>query len=250
MGTEISGDLCDLVFVNLVEHDLLTPDSLNYYCISTWLRYRDDIFFIARDRPRMRDFVRKLRTLLNDVWKIKVEDVSGSSVSMLDVEVFKQVWNDEVSLGWKPFTKPTKMFLPLSCDSAHAPGVRNWPVAQIERLFSNSCAVSVFLEPAINYILGLIAARYDGAVVAKCIEKASLCASGAPKRPTSHIHKVPRRFVFVSGYHPCFRFVVPKVLSLVSKLYSSELKFLFGDSTLSCAWSNSRAPVHTLLRKL
>ena len=45
MGTEISGDLCDLVFVNLVEHDLLKPDSLNYYCISTWLRYRDDIFF-------------------------------------------------------------------------------------------------------------------------------------------------------------------------------------------------------------
>lgn len=250
MGTEISGDLCDLVLFNLAEAELLKPESLNHFHITTWLRYRDDIFFIARDRPLMHAFVQKFRTLLRGVWRFKCEDVSTSAVNMLDLTVFKIAHGGGVSIGWKPFIKDSKRFVPLSCSSAHAPGVFNWPVAQIDRLYANSCAVSFFLPPVVDFILGLTLARYDGEVVAKCVHKAFLLASDAPHQPL-RIHKVAsRRFVFVLGYHPCFRFVVPNVLYLVAKLYSLELAFLFGDASLQCAWSNPRAPVHTLLRKL
>ena len=229
---------------------MLKPDSLTHFHITTWLRYRDDIFFIARDRALMHAFVQKFKMLLRGVWRFKAESVSTSTVNMLDLTIFKIYEKGSVSIGWKPFIKDSKRFVPLSCSSAHAPGVFNWPLAQIDRLFANSSAVSFFLPRVVDFILGLTLARYDGQMVAKCAQKASLLASDAPNQPL-RIHKVAcRRFVFVLGYHPCFRFVVPDVLYSVSKLYSQELAFLFGNVSLQCAWSNPRAPVHTLLRKL
>jgi hypothetical protein len=68
MGTQISSDLCDLAFFQLVESETCSKENLRKYGIKTWLRYRDDVFLVAFDVHLLQRFFCVLRAALNGVW--------------------------------------------------------------------------------------------------------------------------------------------------------------------------------------
>ena len=49
MGSQISSDVSDLAFYEVVEKHVLVPETLDRFGILRWLRYRDDILVISTD---------------------------------------------------------------------------------------------------------------------------------------------------------------------------------------------------------
>ena len=254
MGTEISGDLCDSVLFWLSECKLLTPDSLSMYSIRSFLRFRDDVFIVAGDRSLFRDFFRAFRSSIDGVWKCKLEELSRKSVTMLDVTVYI---DDNHKLGWLPYKKPTKHFIPLSVSSAHVPFVHSWPIAQVLRLYRNSSNMDHFKDACVTFVHDLIQSFHDGSVIAKVVERcmsinSNNCSLVSPSRCSSINNNDRRVLTLVLGYHPGFHNArLGRVVQSVLQDYEHEVASLFGAPLqIRIAWSNTQAPAHLKFRNL
>ena len=144
MGTSFSSDLCDLALYQLAEQYIVNADTFASLKIKMWLRYRDDIFVVG-NRDGCIELFNRFRNRIKDVWKVKVEVVTQTSLDFLDLQIFvaKNHIGQQV-LMHKPYSRPTKVFCPLCTDSAHMRSVHAWPVSEVRRLAMNSSSPAIF----------------------------------------------------------------------------------------------------------
>ena len=92
MESQASGQVSDVVFYELCEKSWACERSVQKkYHVRCWLRYRDDIMLVIGGTSATRkDLVETCRQKVGECWKLKIEDLSTHSVSMLDVTVFKR----------------------------------------------------------------------------------------------------------------------------------------------------------------
>ncbi len=111
-----------------------------------YLRFRDDIFVVARNREAANKALTVLQGRASKCWKVELQEVSSHSASMLDCRVFKGL--GVVSCGrddYSPYIKPTARHVPLDQSSAHTQCVhRSWPIGEIARMYSRSSRPAIF----------------------------------------------------------------------------------------------------------
>ena len=253
MGTEISSDFCDIVLYRVAEKQLLTPENLRAFQIRIFLRFRDDIFIVAGCRNLFRQFFDQFRRCIAGIWLCKVEELSRESVTMLDVEVFISRSNLGCKLDWRPYSKPSKQFIPLALSSAHVPFVHSWPVSQVLRLYRNSSSYSIFQHACAVFVRNLIASFHDGGIIAKVIQRSmSVSSKTSSSMPVCKPVSDRPVLTFVLGYHPGFYNArLGCVVQSVLHDYDEDIQHLFGgDVLIRIAWANTRAPAHLKFRSL
>ena len=185
MGSQLSSDLCDFTFWEVLESRIINPDFLKRFGIKEWLRYRDDVLCVATSAALLKEFLSEIRRRVSGIWKIEVEQLSRTSVSFLDLEIFV---TSSGTLGWRSYSKPSKVFVPLHSESAHHPRVHFWPVAEIGRIASNSSSLKEFSVACTNYVDKLICAQLDGDVIANAIAKSHVWPICRPTLKTKSGH--------------------------------------------------------------
>jgi len=235
MGSQISSDLCDISFYWLAESHFICDSALQRHGVKVWLRYRDDIFSIIDSAVNAQAFFCKVRSCAGPAWKICVEAVSKVSVSFLDVEVFKQSFHDSGLPGFKPFSKPSKRFVPLSDESAHPKSVHLWPIADISRLARNSSNPSVFQHALCVYIHNMIEAQLDGGIIAHAISL--FHGWDALRRSSKSANKGVRSLALSLGFHPLLpRARFHKILDSVLARYRLELELFLPSTEFRVTW--------------
>lgn len=111
-----------------------------------------------------RNFIEEFRKRIGGAWSFKIEEVSRHEVVMLDMQVLKGAWPDEegkVAIITKPHFKPTARSIPLHPTSAHPPGVKAWPIAEIKRIAELSTRKQDFVKAKFNMLLRFIRGDLD-----------------------------------------------------------------------------------------
>ena len=158
MGLIMSGDVSDLAFYELAEHDFATvPDTVSNLVVVAYFRYKDDVLIILRgEQSERRSFIHKWidRAL---PFVLQIESTSTKEVVMLDVRIFKgPIWSRSGHLDTSIYTKPTSLSLPLSSSSSHPTHIHNnWPLARIQT-FGSLCAGEEDFNSARNLWLSKI----------------------------------------------------------------------------------------------
>ena len=130
MGLRHSGAIADLAFAMLAELPwALKPYNLSAYGIKTYMRFKDDIFVVANDKIKLREWYWRLRDGAT-CFKTIVEQYSLSCVSMLQVTVSVE----GSRLVARPKFKEMSLEVPLCTSSAHARHVHRWPCSFIRNL--------------------------------------------------------------------------------------------------------------------
>ena len=234
MGTQISSDLCDLAFFQLVESHTCTIDNLRQFGIKTWLRYRDDIFLVASDMHLLQQFFCMLRAALSGIWCIEAELVSKHSVPFLDIEIFKSRGH----LSWRPYSKPSKIPIPLSQESGHPSFVHLWPIAQPSRLARNSSHVSDFVKSIDKFALNLFHNGLDLSIIQRVLSSRSKFIELQLPRP-----KLPsksRVVVCTLPYHPIWAEAkLCKILQSTVKNFDHVLRCLNFEVSFKIGWKIS-----------
>eukprot|EP00959_Pyramimonas_sp_CCMP1952_P413654 8667325-Pyramimonas_sp.AAC.1 len=149
MGFPCAGDVVDINYAELVELSLMR--NRNRLGLLFYGRYRDDIFFIAKDRYAWVNIMAFMRRESVGVYEVKMAEMDYTSVNFLDVTIH------QTSLGsmfWEPYAKPGQIKIPLSPSSAHAPRVHAaWPKAEVARLLRRSSSAAAY-NRAIRVRLG------------------------------------------------------------------------------------------------
>ena len=77
MGTLTSCDACDLAFYFRCERNFaIDPAVMRRHSIKLYIRYRDDIFVIAKSSRESEIWLSGIKSLLNGTWNLTVEQVS------------------------------------------------------------------------------------------------------------------------------------------------------------------------------
>ena len=142
MGCIHSGDLSDMLLYLRAERSFaLSPVVRQRFGVRGYVRYRDDIFLCLRGAS-WHEWLAAFRTALSPTYQCKLEGISHVSLQVLDTRmVFLPSHRGLVVV---PYLKPTSIAAPLCSDSAHAPGVHNWPLAEVRRIARNSSRASSF----------------------------------------------------------------------------------------------------------
>jgi len=138
MGMVSSGDVSDASLYNKLEKPfMLQPQVRNKYGIKFYGRFKDDIFLVSSAPVEALQELVRLMKQHSEFFKLKVDEVSKSSVVMLDVCLSKGSHELEVPLSSALYVKPTSNWRPLSADSMHHPSIhKSWPSAQVKRITS------------------------------------------------------------------------------------------------------------------
>ena len=163
MGTQFSSDLCDLTYAAIVESRLLLPSFKTECGIKCYIRYRGDIFIIGSSLQGLQMFFAKTRLLAQSVWNVIADTVSRNECPFLDIKFIKVPGSTR--LGFEPYRKPTKIFIPLSPDSAHPPAVHTWPLADIQRIAANSQTKATFNKEVLSYACTLMKYEHSLSVI-------------------------------------------------------------------------------------
>ena len=138
MGMRHSGSVADASFYHQAEARFIYNkrgvwaidyDFLKRWGVSHYFRFKDDLFLVADSEMQAWDFFAYLQKH-SEHFTLKMEEVSSSQVTMLDVDVFVVEGHVHV----KPHFKKTSLMRPLESASAHALGVHHWPLARLKAL--------------------------------------------------------------------------------------------------------------------
>ena len=128
MGLRHSSAVADAALTVLAERDFACdPGTLQKHTVTSYARFKDDIFIVASGREEIRKFFRTFHDLASPIFDCEVVELSGSCVEMLAVDVHLK--NCEM------WTTPKKRYQgpPLSTDSAHPSHVHlSWPVTALK----------------------------------------------------------------------------------------------------------------------
>lgn len=144
MGLLSSDEISSYCFYKLVEQVVLTDSYKQRFGLKLWVRFKDDIFFILdAERETRLLFCQEIKRL-SECFIIKFENVSKTSVDMLDMVVFKGkrlAANGKLDTG--AFVKVTHQGTSLSSRSGHHPNVHlAWPSSRMQH-FSRICSSRV-----------------------------------------------------------------------------------------------------------
>ena len=156
----------------IVEKHLLQPQVMAAHGVKQYLRYRDDIFLLGSTLSGITSFFALMRQLLNGMWTVKVEGVSKTELPFLDVTFFKVFRPDYNSVCYRPYSKPTKVPIPLSIESAHPRAVHKWPIADALCLSMHSSLFADFRSAVSKYTRNLILHEHDIDVILTVLKAA------------------------------------------------------------------------------
>ena len=136
MGHKHSASVSSSNLYYLAERHLCSPDVLSSRGIAVFVRYHDDIFFIARSARQGRDFYLEYKRLASLCYTVELDDVSMYGVQMLDIFIYKgERFQSNWRIDWRPFIKKTSRSVPSISCSMHSNQIhRSWPVAEICRM--------------------------------------------------------------------------------------------------------------------
>ncbi len=86
MGSQHSSNVSDMAFWNHAERGLQV--GLERAGINCYLRFRDDLFFVAKDQSSALAFIERLKVAAKH-WVLEVESISSYSAVMLDLFIYK-----------------------------------------------------------------------------------------------------------------------------------------------------------------
>ena len=102
-GQRNSGSVSDFCFYKLVEESLLCECCAPRYNILRYMRYRDDILFIACDWSDIQPFMDALTAKASRCWEVEVDACSALCVPMLNILVLKEKHGPRSSMAWRPY---------------------------------------------------------------------------------------------------------------------------------------------------
>ena len=131
MGLRHSSLVCDAAFLVGTERtNVLSGAALEEASIKAYYRFRDDIWILAGDRAKFRDWFGRFKRSVGHIFKLKAVQHSSSCVTMLAVDVVRS--------GNKLLTRPRGNRVPgapLSQHSCHPPHVlSSWPLSYKKNL--------------------------------------------------------------------------------------------------------------------
>ncbi len=241
MGLRHSGETADAALANTMEFGTIdAPGLLKAYGIDNYCRFKDDIFFLASSRLRVRRFVARLKKN-SAFYMLHVEAISSTCVQMLDSETFT------TSTGFRLQVKPkdTNLGVPLSHESAHPSLVHfNWPKAYIQRTFNLSTDPQDAATVAFAFIDNLKAHYQHQPIIDEARQYVEQCLSRAIKRPS----KDSSHRLWVSmPYHPLLIRSFKQVVHSTDNVFNHQLweaafkgtKIPHPHPSIGIAWSAS-----------
>ena len=145
-GQRHSGSVSDFAFHELAEADLVEQSSISEFKVYRYVRYRDDIMYVADSWEAADKFLEHLARRAASCWELVLESASAFFVPMLDVCLFKERCGESSEICWKPWRKPTARHLPLHHSSEHLWSTHKaWPVGECRRFFG-ACKHCHFFE--------------------------------------------------------------------------------------------------------
>jgi len=253
MGSNISGDISDMCLYNVAEKDLVVDVLLNRYGIAKYMRYRDDVFIIAINRPifskfSSHAFIAKLVKAAARVYKILLEAVSTKSADFLDMTLsVPKNFNKHRKLTVAPYFKVTNQRVMLSSDSYHNPQVFSWPIADLQRLMRRSSS-SYTYNIAKDYFVQLCERSRIDKKITHTLRNSDFFSQFCTVRHKAR-NEVRSRATIVLPFNKAL--LASGICSLFTKLNTehpvaqllSEL-----NAKLAISWSNSEPNIDCLVR--
>ena len=137
MGLVHSGAVAETALLNKADRRMFDQEVLREHGIELALRYRDDVLIYGTDMALFKVWYEKYQEF-GEYFCMKVEEVSRSSLTWLNLNISI---NNDHSLSFEPFLKPTALVRPLSLSSIHSRHVhKSWPVQYLKhcRLLSST----------------------------------------------------------------------------------------------------------------
>ena len=174
-----------------------------------------------------------MRRLSSEVWKIKVEDISSTTIDFLDVNLYvPNPRSGQLGLRWSLHRKVTSQRVFLHHASFHAPSVhRSWPIAEMERVGRRSSSYRFFLKDRAEHVR-----LFRDSFLHPDI--CSVCAVFAPhKHQHQKVVKQGRTTRLVLPYHPALTGLGGVLAREFDRWSGILLHFDLGNVTI--AWSNA-----------
>ena len=182
----------------------------------------------------LQQFFCVLRAALSGIWCIEAETVSKHSVPFLDIEIFKSRGH----LSWRPYSKPSKVPIPLSQESGHPSFVHLWPIAQPPRLARNSSHVGDFVECIDKFALNLLHNGLSLSIIHRVLSSRSKFIE--LKLPRPKLPSESRVVVCTLPYHPIWAQAnLAKILQSTLRNFDPVLRFLNFKVTFKIGWKIS-----------
>jgi hypothetical protein len=213
--------------------------------LRSWVRYRDDIFLIARDPIGAQRLFASIRTILDGVWEVRVEEVSRVALPFLDIWFFKHVANNQCRLFHKPYAKPSRIRIPLVEESSHPASVFSWPCAEVARLRMLSIQHHHFRSAVGDLVFSLCEQGGSIQTLAK------VCDASHNPRPGNLAPTSGRLISCVLPFHPVWTTAgFSKVVERVCFEFQSAIAFLQFDFSLKLCWRNVAPTLVRLCRAM
>eukprot|EP00929_Paragymnodinium_shiwhaense_P065148 TRINITY_DN32696_c0_g1_i1.p1 TRINITY_DN32696_c0_g1~~TRINITY_DN32696_c0_g1_i1.p1 ORF type:complete len:261 (-),score=3.42 TRINITY_DN32696_c0_g1_i1:162-944(-) len=260
MGSIHSGGTADMNLFELGEkHYAIRPEVWRSYGITTWLRYRDDVFLVGDTTLGIYRFPLNFRQRISSCYTATTEAVSRKTVRMLDMEVYKHTSDGVARLRVRPFFKNTNS-VPLSFLSSHAPGVHSWPMSEVRRVAKLSSTVEDFEHARSTLCWRFSNSLFPIEFVQRMFAYNPWHEVRRGRRTLSSITKADSSALDSSPTEVASRFTVTLVLPYHPVLYSAHVQrfverfveqhsqILLGrDVKIRVAWRNDARPVILLL---
>ena len=130
MGLCFSGEIADLVLFRLSETRFLENSK---HVLRSYSRFKDDVFVIFKGNSlACHRWFQDFEKTCSNVFRLKLEQISETSVDVLDLTVFKGArWVKTGHLDTKPFFKPSHRGAVLGSSSSHPRTVHaSWPISR------------------------------------------------------------------------------------------------------------------------
>ena len=94
---------------------------------------------------------------------------SSSHVAFLDLYIYTVLGSDRLHV--KPYSKPSKEFVPLHCESGHPAKCHTWPVAECARFARNSSDRFAYQESHRSFVSKLTEMHLQGDIIARVVDR-------------------------------------------------------------------------------
>ena len=223
MGLEMSGDVSDIAFHEMVEAEFVLNESVREkYHVEFYGRFRDDILLIIAGTPESRrEFIDCLK-VRSKFFKLKVESISRNSAVMLDLVVskgfrFENIGSPDISIH----TKSTAQGAALSSLSRHVPTVHSsWPMSRLLHYSNVVSHKSHFTEAALKLFSKVLASdcRHPSlGLIASSISHGTVVASGQRRKQNKSCSRL------VIPWHPSLKSLPHRLHALRRSFEKADL---------------------------
>ena len=245
IGLQLSADLANLVFARAVESNSVLRECVRKrHGVQFYGRYMDDIIMVVEKKPAghhegVVGLLAAMRKLGGTIYELKVEEVSETSVSFLDVNlIIPDQFSSRPELQWSLHRKVTNQKVALHHASFHSTSIhRAWPLAEISRVIKRCSSYAIFLRERATHIRFFRESFLHPELIKQCA-KVTPYTNSSEKKPHN------RTTWIVLPYHPVLHLVTRTLKSLSEEWTNILGHFNLGD--VSVSWRNSARSVMQL----